>query len=288
MEDELFQKGISSGITKNLLATKRGREQFLSKQGIGGKAERAYQDFKENRTAILNNKRINPHEQQLAIAHAKKAYVDAGGAGTGTNYSPFYGSDTIDVETRATNIAQSINPTTIKKMIYDRGWVYDATMDRYKKGDVTSVTLEADMIKEIVKEGLENDMVVSQYLSNLETMNGIGKGESDSYLDDIATNMADRGERRAFNSINEGEFRPLKISRDVKDLFEVRARELGIANPFEAAQDVIERIADVYGMNDTRVVFTKSMKSHLAKGQANGREVEKLELPAMIFNSNKI
>jgi hypothetical protein len=63
--------------------------------------------------------------------------------------------------------------------------------------------------------------------------------------DALDTNMENRGERKAFNALAEGEFRPLKISRDVKDLFEVRARELGIANPFEAAQDVIERIADV-------------------------------------------
>ena len=63
--------------------------------------------------------------------------------------------------------------------------------------------------------------------------------------DAMDTNMENRGERRAFDALIEGDFRPLKISRDVKDLFEIRAQELGIANPFEAAQDVIERIADV-------------------------------------------
>ena len=64
-------------------------------------------------------------------------------------------------------------------------------------------------------------------------------------VDAMDTNMENRGERRAFDALIEGDFRPLKISRDVKDLFEIRAQELGIANPFEAAQDVIERIADV-------------------------------------------
>jgi len=63
--------------------------------------------------------------------------------------------------------------------------------------------------------------------------------------DAMDTNMENRGERRAFNALIDGEFRPLKISRDVKELFELRAQDLGVANPFEAAQDVIERIADV-------------------------------------------
>ena len=63
--------------------------------------------------------------------------------------------------------------------------------------------------------------------------------------DSIATNMYDRGERKAFNAISEGEFRPLTISTDVQELFDVRASELGAPNPFEAAEDVIDRIREV-------------------------------------------
>ena len=63
--------------------------------------------------------------------------------------------------------------------------------------------------------------------------------------DAISTNMSDRGERRAFNSINEGEFRPLSISQEVKSLFQIRADDLGVSNPFEAAEDVIDRIREV-------------------------------------------
>jgi hypothetical protein len=57
--------------------------------------------------------------------------------------------------------------------------------------------------------------------------------------------MENRGERKAFNALAEGEFRPLKISKDVRELFELRAQELGRANPFDAAEDVLDRIADV-------------------------------------------
>jgi len=63
--------------------------------------------------------------------------------------------------------------------------------------------------------------------------------------DAIATNMLDRGEGRAFNAINEGEFRPLTISTDVQELFELRAADIGAPNPFDAAADVIDRIREV-------------------------------------------
>jgi D-alanyl-D-alanine-carboxypeptidase/D-alanyl-D-alanine-endopeptidase len=44
---------------------------------------------------------------------------------------------------------------------------------------------------------------------------------------------------------------------------------------------LIERISNLYGMNDTRVAFTTSMKEHLAKGHSNGHEVENWDLPAL-------
>ena len=51
--------------------------------------------------------------------------------------------------------------------------------------------------------------------------------------------------RDSFNALTEGEFRPLKISKDVRELFEIKSQELGRANPFDAAEDVLSRIADV-------------------------------------------
>ena len=40
-------------------------------------------------------------------------------------------------------------------------------------------------------------------------------------------------------------FRPLTISRDVREIFEIRAQNLGLTNPFEGASDIIERIREV-------------------------------------------
>jgi hypothetical protein len=58
-------------------------------------------------------------------------------------------------------------------------------------------------------------------------------------------NMDGRGERRAYNALEDGEFRPLKISKDVENLFDTKARELGVTNPFFRASTVIDRIQGI-------------------------------------------
>jgi hypothetical protein len=57
--------------------------------------------------------------------------------------------------------------------------------------------------------------------------------------------MRKRGENKSYESISNGEFRPLNISRDVRDIFEIQAQQLGIINPYEAARDVLDRIEEV-------------------------------------------
>ena len=57
--------------------------------------------------------------------------------------------------------------------------------------------------------------------------------------------MDGRGEKKAFNSINDGEFRPLTLSKDLQELFEIRASELGVANPYTQAEKIIDRIQEV-------------------------------------------
>ena len=60
--------------------------------------------------------------------------------------------------------------------------------------------------------------------------------------------MEKRGEGKAYSALNEAQFRPLTISKDVKDLFALRAQELGVMNPFEASQEVLDRIAEILSM----------------------------------------
>jgi hypothetical protein len=63
--------------------------------------------------------------------------------------------------------------------------------------------------------------------------------------DIIQQRMSNRGERRAFNSLIEGEFRPLSISTDLKQLFEASFSELGLPNAFDQADDAIQTIRDI-------------------------------------------
>jgi len=62
--------------------------------------------------------------------------------------------------------------------------------------------------------------------------------------DKIRSDMQRRGEVNAFRSLSEAEFRPLTISVDLRKIFRTRAAELGVADPFEAVRDVINRIKD--------------------------------------------
>ena len=58
----------------------------------------------------------------------------------------------------------------------------------------------------------------------------------------VEESMINRGERKAYNALEENTFRPLTISKDVRDLFEANARELGLGNPFEAAYNEIQKL----------------------------------------------
>jgi len=66
-------------------------------------------------------------------------------------------------------------------------------------------------------------------------------GMSEEKIDDV---MAKRGERRAFNFLNNEGFRPYSISNDVQKIFEFNSEQLGLPNPFDAANDVINNIYD--------------------------------------------
>jgi hypothetical protein len=62
--------------------------------------------------------------------------------------------------------------------------------------------------------------------------------------DSIAEKMKNRGESVTYRNISQGIFKPLDISKDVKDLFRIRAEELGLPNTFEQSQDVIDAIRE--------------------------------------------
>jgi len=80
----------------------------------------------------------------------------------------------------------------------------------------------------------------------------------------------------------------LELTRDIGESFEysnfgmgMLGHTLELQNNMTYEKLLVDRIASGLGMHDTRLMFTESMKEHLAKGHANGREVENWDLPAM-------
>jgi len=67
-------------------------------------------------------------------------------------------------------------------------------------------------------------------------------GMSDTAL---GQNMVNRGERRSFEYLDAGVFRPLTISRDVQELFYTKAKDLGIPDPFQQAANAISQIMSI-------------------------------------------
>jgi hypothetical protein len=63
--------------------------------------------------------------------------------------------------------------------------------------------------------------------------------------DKIEEIMDRRGERKAFNSLTNKEFRPYTVSNDIKQMFEFNAEQLGLPNPFIAANDAISNLRDI-------------------------------------------
>ena len=94
--------------------------------------------------------------------------------------------------------------------------------------------------------------IVDAYLNSNRALFGVKK---DFYKDiraaevlgtseDVISKNAERISKKEFNSINDGIFTPLNISKDVKDLFEENALKLGLPNPFEQASGIIDNIRD--------------------------------------------
>ena len=101
---------------------------------------------------------------------------------------------------------------------------------------------------------VEPEEIVDAYINANRALYGVNRnlyqdieaakilGMSNSALYD---NMDGRGERRAYNALEDGEFRPLTISKDIENLFETKAMQLGVSNPFFKASTVIDRIQSV-------------------------------------------
>jgi len=128
---------------------------------------------------------------------------------------------------------------------------FNYKITEYKKGIRDSRNL---FTSDVLKGGIVTpEQIVDAYINANRALYGVNRElyqdiEAAKLLgmneDAVAERMVGRGERTAFGFLNEGLFRPLSISRDVQALFQSKADELGVPNPFEQAADVIGNIQE--------------------------------------------
>ena len=132
----------------------------------------------------------------------------------------------------------------------ERSFNYKVT--DYKKGIrnsrnlFTSATLKGGVVTpgQLIDEYINANRAL--YAVNRELYQDIKAAEIlGMSTDAINENMEKRGEGKAFDSLIEGEFRPLRISKDVQELFEINAQKLGVIDPYAAAESVIESIQEI-------------------------------------------
>ena len=139
----------------------------------------------------------------------------------------------------------------LRRVDVDPNKSFNYKITDYKKGVrnsrnlFTSATLKGGVVtpKEVVDAYINANR--SLYGINRELYQDIEAAKTLGMSSDkIRFDMNKRGERNAFKSLNEGEFRPLTISSDLRRIFEIKSAEIGVADPFEAARDVIDKIKE--------------------------------------------
>lgn len=121
IEDELLEKGVSSGLTRRLLNLKRDRDNFLSNTGIGGKAEAAYKAYQQNVKNIRSNRNIKPQDADKFINYAYKRYTDSGGVDADAVYNSYNGAASVAVGDKSREIASRMKPQDVTRILRQNG-----------------------------------------------------------------------------------------------------------------------------------------------------------------------
>ena len=119
---------------------------------------------------------------------------------------------------------------------------------RDSRGLFTAATLKGGPIspEEIVDAYINANRatfeVNRELYKDIEAAKILGMGE-----ENLENDMDTRGVGKAFDYLNDGEFIPFSVSRNTVNLFDDLAEKLGIANPYDAAEGVLDAIEDILG-----------------------------------------
>lgn len=153
LRDEMMSKGNSRDITKKLINLKAERDDFLSANGDGGKAQLVKKQYLENIKSLKNNRYIKPEDAGVYTNKAYSNYKDLQNESNGViDYTDYSGMSTRDPNEEAMGIAT--------KMVVDNDTLYtkNGTLVNKKK-------LTPDEIYKRVTDEMNNDSKLMNYLN---------------------------------------------------------------------------------------------------------------------------
>lgn len=139
IENDLLERGVSSGLSKKLLQLKRDRDMFLSNEGIGGKAQNAYDAYNQNVKDIRGNRYIKPQDADKFIAYGLKRYNDSKGVAAGQTYNPYSGAASVEVNGRARQMASQMKTKDVTKILREQGII--RTTEELSQQDIEQAVL---------------------------------------------------------------------------------------------------------------------------------------------------
>lgn len=168
IQDQIFEKGADKSLTRNLLKLKRERDSFLSNDGVGGRAQNAYNAYQENVKNILANKEATASEQQEQIMFAKRQYEESGGVANNAQYNYYQGFDSVDVTGKLVSYGDKLEP--VIKMT--SGWYRDPNEEGlWRNGERTTRKLPIADIQEALAKAATGDKDIMDYLMERQRIN---------------------------------------------------------------------------------------------------------------------
>lgn len=168
IQDKMFNQGVDRSLTRDLIGLKRKREQFLSNDGIGGRAQNAFNAYRENVKNILANKNMTAQDQQEAIMYARRVYEDAGGVANNAVYNPYQGFDSVDLNAKMIEYGKNLEPIITKTS----GWYKDPNdPTMWRNGERKTTKLPYEVIQNALAMAATGDNTIMEYLREKRRIN---------------------------------------------------------------------------------------------------------------------
>lgn len=185
LSDQLINQGVDRNLLNKAKTLRRRKNQEFSLQGKTGQAAAAYNQYEANKKAIMARKDLTATQKELGLA---KALSDYTGVVEGGQYQDYIGTAYQDVMKKGRDIAASMTPEQKAGML---GMKIDEN-GYFRDGKYVYKKLTADHIARVVKQALESDQGVMDYLNEVESLDP--SQNADQILTDAAISAGNVGQ----------------------------------------------------------------------------------------------